>query len=828
MRKTLVIASLLLSFGLIAQNQSAAHILHQIHQMQNPLRVLYLAAHPDDENTRMISWLANDIGAQTAYLSLTRGDGGQNLIGTELGAQLGVLRTQELMQARAIDGGSQFFSRAVDFGYSKNPKETFEHWDRDLVLDDVVRVIRTYKPQIIITRFPPDGRGGHGHHTVSAMLALEAFEVAADPQKYPEQNLEPWQVSRIFWNHSSWWEPKIDSLAAADPSYFVVDVGTYLPELGLSCNELASYSRSQHKSQGFGVSVARGGQKEYLKLMKGEVDGTSIFSGLSQSWKQANQQDIAEGLAKIEEDFDPRQPHLSVESIIDLQKMIAQKRDADLEWLLEDLSRLAAACLGLKLEILAPEEYATPGEELKLEARAIHRSPLAVEVEHPQYSWLKPYSSRMEWMPLASNELVKVEFEVEVPENRSSQPYWLKESYNGMFQVDDPLLIGKAENDPVMESGVSVKVGEQSFRMRVPVRYKFSDRVEGEIERPLMVVPEITVNSRVSKLFFLDTEAQDLELDFRAFKSGSYKIQLVTEGWQVEPAEFVLEFDSKDQLKSQLVKISPKMGAAPGSLSILSVHQGEGRGNGSLDAVNLIPKLVEIDYSHIDKRMILEDPAIRLIPMNLKRKGSRVAYIVGAGDKVPEAIAQMGYAVDILDESTLRENDLQRYQAIVLGIRAFNTQSWLFDRKEQLMDYVNKGGNLIVQYNTRSRSFQGEDIAPYPFTISRERVTEEDAPVRFALPDHPVLNRPNQLIEAHFANWVQERGLYFASKWDDAYAAPLAWHDEGEPDRLGGLIIADYGKGAFIYTGISFFRELPAGVSGAYKLMANLISYEHE
>lgn len=826
MRKTLSLFLLLSVFASSAQDQSAAHILHKIQQLQNPLRVLYLAAHPDDENTRMIAWMANDVGAQTAYLSLTRGDGGQNLIGTELGAQLGVLRTQELMQAREIDGGFQFFSRAVDFGYSKNADETFEQWDRDQVLSDVVRVIRTYKPQLIITRFPPDRRAGHGHHTASAVLALEAFELAAKADAYPEQGLTPWQVSRIFWNHSAWWEPNIDSLAANDPSYYVMDVGSYLPELGLSCNELASYSRSQHKSQGFGVSVARGSQKEYLKLMKGEP-GATIFSGLPLSWKQAGFAEVQTELAQIEANFDPRKPYASATALLSLLGQLPVE-DPDLVHLRLALEDLIADCLGLKIEVLSKEEYVTAGSEIAMEYRVIQRSPLKVAVQDiAQGGYFSLDDDQAYLKGMAENELYRADFKMYLPPSASSQPYWLVEAYGAMFKVADPNQIGAPENPPALSIPVSVRVEDQQFYLSVPARYKFSDRVEGEIERPMMVVPKITAEARVSKLFFLSNEAQNLELDFRAFTAGEHTIVLDTEGWAISPSEFSLNFEQANQTLSQTVSIEPKMGAAPASLSISLKESSDGGEDEDL-RITALKKLVEIDYPHIDKRMILEDPAIRLIPMNLEKRGNRVAYIVGAGDKVPEGIAQMGYIVDILDENALREADLSVYQAVVLGIRAYNTQEWLFNRKEQLEAYAAQGGNVIVQYNTRSRSFQGKDMMPYPFTLSRERVTEENAEVRFVLPDHPVLNEPNELIPADFDNWVQERGLYFASEWDEAYQAPLAWHDKGEPDRLGGLIIAHHGEGSFMYTGISFFRELPAGVPGAYRLLANLISYEHE
>ncbi len=821
--------SLIVCGSIIAQGNSSSELLHRIKQLKNPTRVLYLAAHPDDENTRMISWLANDIGAQTAYLSLTRGDGGQNLIGTELGAQLGVLRTQELMQARAIDGGRQYFSRAVDFGYSKNPEETFSQWERDVVLSDVVRVIRQFQPHIIITRFPPDARAGHGHHTASAMLALEAFKLAAKGDAFPEQNLKPWRTKRIFWNHSSWWQRNIDSLAAADPSYFVVDVGTYLPELGLSCNEMASYSRSQHKSQGFGVAVARGSSKEYLKLMDGEMPESGIFDNIPQSWEEAGKSKWAAAINKIEEAFDPHAPHKIVPHIIDAIYTIRPPAGGGYwpySYLTDELRQLAADALGLKLELLAEQEYAVAGQPIKFKARAIQRSPLKVKVSSLTNNWGKPEVSSYHTTDLVPNELVEEEITLYLPKNAESQPYWLREPYGAMFKVAKPSLIGDPENAPAYRIGVSVDIGDKGFSMDVPARYKFSDRVEGEIERPLMIVPEITVQSAVSKLFFLNDDEKEVSLDFRAFKAGEYTINVSAENWKVEPSEIRLKFSESNQWQSVNLKVKPGKGAGSNNLKI---EQRIDSQNIPGESYRLYPvkKLVEIDYSHIDKRMILEEPDIRLISLPLKRKGDKVAYVMGAGDKVAEAIAQMGYEVDLLDEQSLREADLKQYQAVVIGIRAYNTQDWLFNRKDQLEEYMRAGGNVIVQYNTRSRSFQGSDFSPYPFTISRQRVTEEDAAVKFLLPKHPVLNEPNPISQADFDAWVQERGLYFADSWDPAFERPLAWHDKGESDLEGALLIAKVGKGSFMYTGISFFRELPAGVTGAYRLLANLISYEH-
>lgn len=830
MKKSIALGLVLISLGFLkVQAQSSSAIYHEISKLGNSARVLYLAAHPDDENTSMISYLANERKYQTAYLSLTRGDGGQNLIGTELGAQLGILRTQELMQARRIDGGKQFFSRALDFGYSKTAEETYQQWGKELILSDVVQIIRKFRPDIIITRFPPDSRGGHGHHTASAQLAMEAFDLAADPKAFPEQleNFKPWQVKRIFWNHSYWWEPKIDSLADSDPSYVKVDVGTYLTELGLSCNELASHSRSQHKSQGFGVALSRGSSMEYLKLMKGEPCETDPMEGVSSQWSRFN---FAAGdamIADILENFNFSNPALSVGALMDvLEASNAIDEDNQKHYFQERLRKIIAASLGLHVELLSPTEYSLPALKREFKLSYVSRSNLEIALPKAESMAAalvfnaetingegKTLSESENYFSLKPNERNSIDFtlEKEVP---LSQPYWLRNPYKNVFQLDDKLQIGMAENEPSLASHLPISVQGRLFYLPISAAYKFSDRVEGEIIRPLMVTPELVVKVDRSNLIFVDKGAQELSLNFRAFSAGQFELKLEAESWQIEPNTLQLNFDAADSRQIKKVKISPSEDAKNTSLSIINNASGE-----SLES------LYEIDYQHIDKRMVLEAAEVNLVRLDLSKKGAKVAYINGAGDKVAEAIELMGYQVDILDEATLAGADLTKYQAVVAGIRAYNTQNWLLDYEDKLMSYVKGGGNYIVQYNTRSRRSSDLDFGPYPFEISRKRVTEENAEVKFALADHPLLNIPNKLNKGDFDNWVQERGLYFADNWDEKYQTPLAWHDSGEEELYGALIIADHGEGAFMYTGISFFRELPAGVPGAFRLLANMISY---
>jgi LmbE family N-acetylglucosaminyl deacetylase len=830
MKNSIALCLALFSISILrAQDQSSSAIYHEISKLGNSARVLYLAAHPDDENTRMISYLANEKKYQTAYLSLTRGDGGQNLIGTELGAKLGILRTQELMQARRIDGGKQFFSRASDFGYSKTAEETYQQWGKELILSDVVQVIRKFRPDIIITRFPPDARAGHGHHTASAELALEAFDLAADPKAFPEQleNFQPWQVKRIFWNHSSWWNPKLDSLAASDPSYVKFDAGPYIEELGLSCNELASHSRSQHKSQGFGVALARGSADEYLKLLKGEKCENDPMDGVSKKWERFNFPTGDLLIAEVLADFNFSQPHLSVSKLLNLLETSVAINEGDQKaYFQKRLRKIIASCLGLHLELLSPLEYSLTKVEQEFELSYVSRSPLNVFLPNADQlaarivfdaSSIKGEGAGIEkaedWFELAPNESENLKFTLK-KDIELSQPYWLRQPYKTVFQLDDNLLIGQAENEATLASYLPVLVEDRLVYLPISAQYKFSDRVEGEIIRPLMVIPDLVLEAERSNLIFVDETEQTLSLNFRSFAKGEFKVMLQADDWDIEPATLDLNFTEEDSRQIYKIKIKPRRQAKNTHLTFMNLSSGES-----------LKSLSEIDYKHIDKRMVLEAADVKLVRLSFKKEGEKVAYINGAGDKVAQAIELMGYQVDILDESALSSADLSQYQAVIAGIRAYNTQEWLLDYEDKLLAYVKAGGNYIVQYNTRSRRSSSIDFGPFPFEISRKRVTEEDAEVKFALEDHKLLNLPNKLHKADFDNWVQERGLYFADNWDANFQAPLAWHDRGEEDLYGALIVADFGKGSFMYTGISFFRELPAGVPGAFRLFANLISY---
>ena len=814
-----LVISLSLVFATPAISQvpksSSSSILHELKKLRNPTRVLYLAAHPDDENTRMISWLVNEVGANTAYLSLTRGDGGQNLIGKELSEDLGVLRTQELMQARGIDGGKQFFTRAVDFGYSKTAEETLEKWDEEKVLSDVVWVIRQFRPDVIITRFPPDSRGGHGHHTASAQLGIKAFKLAADPEAFPKQleYVQTWQPKRIYWNASNWWNRDLETQALNNPEYVIVDVGGYNPVLGTSNNELASLSRTQHKSQGFGVSIDRGSQKEYLQYLEGDKAVAGLFDGIDDSWGRYGFKEANKSLQKIITNFQPSAPHQSIPALQELRANSAKITDKTArEDFQSRLDQIILNSLGWHAEVLAEEQFLLTDKKEKLKIELINRSPVQVTVENISLNGGETEVQET----LVQNERFTKEVKLNTEGLDVSQPYWLTGSYRNIYPVEDQQLIGKPENEPALTARLTLSIAGEELITNVPVTRKYSDRVDGEIVQSTFIVPAITLNPGKRQMLFLDDTPQQLEVEIQfQEKDEKVTLEIGAEGYEVSPNQIVIKPSSAQDLSSVVnFTIKPLNGVEQSKLIF------------TVDGKPL-KSLIRINYPHIDERIVLKDAAVELKRIQLKKKGEYIGYIPGAGDEVADAIRQMGYEVFILDENTLRTQDLSEFKAIVAGIRAYNTEDWLPGVKPQLMEYVKNGGNYIVQYNTASRDLLSQNIGPFPFEITRNRVTEEDAEPEFLLPNHPVLNKPNKLAKADFEGWVQERGLYFAGDWDPQYQTPIGWNDAGEDLQKGGLIIADFGKGAFVYTGISFFRELPAGVPGAYRLLANILSYRN-
>ncbi|GAB5400005.1 MAG: PIG-L family deacetylase [Aureisphaera sp.] len=825
--RSLVFLSVLVSFQLLAQQPekwNASEIYHHLKKLNFVGSALYVAAHPDDENTRLISYLANDVKARTAYLSLTRGDGGQNLVGPEIRELLGVIRTQELLQARATDGGSQMFTRANDFGYSKHPDETLEIWNRDAVTSDVVRAIRKWKPDIIINRFNHRNPGTtHGHHTSSAMLSFETFDMIGDATKYPETAKEfgVWQPKRLFFNTSWWFYGSREKFAEADKTNILeVETGSYYPELGLSNGEIASLSRSMHKSQGFGSTGTRGGQIEYLEFLKGDFpeDKTNLFDGINTTWSRLEGgKAIGDILYGVEKDFDFKNPAASVPKLMDAYELIKNLKDAHWrEIKTEEIKSLIEQCLGLYLEAVADQQSIAPKGNVKVTIEAINRSDVSVSLNSVS-SPVISFPSQLVATPLQNNTKQTME-SVEGTFNviETSAPYWLKQQGTlGMYRVDNKDLIGSPERNDHFPVHFNLTIQGRQVQITKDIVYKFNDPVKGEVYRPFEVLPPVTSSIPEKVLIFSSEEARDIPVEIKAGReqiNGTVTLQH-PQGWKVEPASQSYTLETKGSTQTLTFKVTPPKDRSEGYIKPL-VQIGD---------TFHTKELITIDYDHIPYQSVLIPSQAKVARIPIEKKGENIGYIKGAGDAIPESLAQIGYSVTTIEPSSISEESLKGYDAIVVGIRAYNTVPQLQFKQDILHDYVENGGTLLLQYNT-SRRLVTDKIAPFHLKLSRDRVTDEYSSVSILEPNHPALNSPNKITKLDFEGWVQERGLYFPNEWGEEFTPLLGMNDEDYPETKGALLIAKHGKGHYIYTGLSFFRELPAGVSGAYRLFANLLS----
>lgn len=814
MRKLLLGFVLLLHLNVFSQKPvgySAAEIYQQVKKLQVLGSVLYIAAHPDDENTRLLAYLARERQYRTGYLSLTRGDGGQNLIGDEQGVELGLIRTQELLAARRVDGAEQFFTRAYDFGFSKTADETLRIWDKQKVLADVVWVIRKFRPDVIITRFPGDARAGHGHHWSSALLANEAFKLAADPNAFPEQlkmGVSVWQAKRIFWNTFNFGGNNTTS-----DSQLKIDVGVYNPVTGESYGEVASESRSQHKSQGFGVPRGRGQSFEYFVLTGGEPAVNDIMDGVNAGWsREHGGAAFADKVKSVLTQFDLQSPEKSVPALLDIYQQLQQQPDS--YWKNQKLKELALvieAASGLFLEATSNQGEVVVGEQLRTQIWALSRSGVQVQIQRLRFADKDSIVNQQ----LANNRNWQFARSAAVTQQyRSTQPYWLNMPLaKGMFQVQDQQLIGDAENVSLNSVVFDLTINGVSFSIAKPIRYKFTDPVKGELYQPLYIKPAVEIKFN-HESYLVNGKLPQVALTITSNSTTALtalRVQL-----QAGDASQFVELGTLNPGEQKAITVAlDKTFAGQSTLHAAVVVSGQ----------TFSQKGRTIAYDHIPLIYYTQAAQTHLSQVSLVTKGKRIGYIVGAGDKVPQALEQMGYEVKILHEDDFTPVVLNGLDAIITGVRAYNIHEYLSAKYDALMAYVQQGGNLIVQYNTNNQIGPVKaKIGPYPFTITRTRVTEEDAAVNFLLPQHPVLNTPNKITAKDFENWIQERSIYHAEGLDPAFAAPLGMHDQGEKENNGSLVIAPHGKGNFVYTGLVFFRELPAGVPGAYRLMANLIA----
>ncbi|HJW31949.1 MAG TPA: PIG-L family deacetylase [Holophagaceae bacterium] len=806
--------------------KDAADLQKALDKLQVMGSVLYVAAHPDDENTAMLATLSKGRNLRTAYLAMTRGGGGQNLIGAELGDGLAAIRTQELRAARRIDGAEQFFTSAVDFGFSKTAEETLRIWDHEKVLGDVVRTLRTFRPDVILTRFPPTKEAGHGHHTASAMLAIEAFKAAADPTRFPEQilaGLRPWQATRLLWNKFLF----TNEAPKPAPGSLTLDVGVYDPALGKSFGELAGESRSQHRSQGFGVLAQRGQREETFELLAGSPAKADLFEGIDLSWARIpGGRNVASFLREARQGFRADRPAailpLLHRALLALRALPPEAQaDPLVQTKATELEETLRAAAGLWVEAIADRQRVAPGDPLTIQAAVLARDAAltldSITLEAVTPEGIHTLEARATHQPLPVNAPRKEAFTFAVPSATPlAQPHWLggpgAAAWAGLPESPAPFRL-RARFSRL----------EGAFEVTVPVQYRFRDPVLGERYQPLAVVPPVLVTFTEGVQVFDGPAAKEVRLKVvagAAKPAGRLRLQ-VPGGWKVEPAEAAFSLPQAGAEQDFTFRVTPPPAPASGELRA-EVDGGAGftpaRG------------LTRIDHPHIPLQTLLPEAKLRLERFELKHNGRRIGYVMGAGDDIPQALRRIGYDVELLSDEALAREDLSRFDAIVLGIRAFNTRAALQTLKTRLHAYVEQGGTEIVLY-TVNTGFPGinaamvtDTIGPYPFKVGRTRVTEETAPVRFLQPQHPAFHWPNELTARDFEGWVQERSLYHAEGWDAHYTPLLGMADAGEKEDGGALLVADHGKGHYVYTGISFFRQLPDGVPGATRLFANLLA----
>ena len=818
---------------------SASMILQELRAFRECGSVLYIAAHPDDENTQFLAYMARGRGVRTGYLSLTRGEGGQDLIGPEIGDPLGVIRTQELLAARRIDGAEQFFTRARDFGFSKSYEETLTKWGKQEVLSDVVGVIREFRPDVIVTRFPPEPGNTHGHHTASTVLALEAFKLAGDPKAFPEQlgglsGPVLWQPKRIYWNSFR------DAHGSTSP--LRLDIGGYLPLLGESIGEIAARSRSSHRSQGYGTIAVRGSRMDDFQPLDDQPAGRDLFDGIDTTWgRWRGCTAIPAIIDDIVAHFDPQNPAASVPALFHLRKNCVEARQkiilgeefpnkgADVEAITRKLVQLEGVlqdCLGIYIETTIPQAEVVPGETIHLRHTVLVRSSAPVSLTavmaHDAGPWGPPEILAQKEVVLHANQPVVQELDWHIRASEAlSQPYWLSAAgTSGLYGVDEYVPIGQADNPALLTMIDDFHVGNESLQLNSEPMQISSDPIKGEVHRKLVFIPPVTLTLTREVELFTPESDRTVQVEVKAYRpnqTGTMKLAAPA-GWTVAP-------------NSQPFHL-----AAVGDHARLTftVHAPSQKGTAFLTAEATVgghtydTARQEIRYDHIPFQLLQPPARLKAVCLDLQIRGKQVGYLPGAGDRTAEALEAMGYAVTTLSGADLTPDRLKVFDAVVIGVRAFNVRTDLAPGLPALFAYVENGGTVVEQYNTPNE-LKNPRLAPYQLELSRnlpqQRVTDENAPITLLAPDHPAFNVPNRIMSTDFDGWVQERGLNFPVAWDtEHFETLLACSDPGEPPLKSGLLVAHHGKGYFVYTGLSFFRQLPAGVPGAYRLFANLVS----
>lgn len=812
----------------------ADRIYSRLEALQVTGSALMIAAHPDDENTAVIAYFSRGRHARMGYLSLNRGEGGQNLLGPEQGVLVGVIRTQELLRAREIDGGVQFFTRVIDFGYSKTVEETLGKWGHENALRDVVWVIRKFQPDIVINRFSGTPNDGHGNHQASALLGKEAFHAAADPTRFPDQLkwVKPWQAKRLFWNTYSWRRVE-EQLKKSEPR-LTLPTGEYNPVLGYSYQEIAGMSRSQHRSQTMGAPQRKGEAQDYLVLLDGEPATKDPFEGIDLSWgRVAGAGRVGALLRQARDEFDFVHPSKSIPTLLAARAaMLALERTPLVERKLKAVDDTIALCAGLWLDASATVYEIVPGETLTVNLEMVNRSTVPMVVQSVEIEGAKGAPAVLpETVPLPTNRREVKPLRIPLPPDFPiTQPYWLKEPpQNDRYQVepDDFSSIGEPETPAPLRARIRVRVGEGAHAQEIefyrPVQHRYVDPLYGELTRPLVVTPAVTLHLAQGSLIFPTAAPKKVGLTLTAHRSklsGEAALRLPG-GWTAKPASVPFGMANAHEMATVAFEVTPPKAEQVATLQAVATVDGIAYGRG----------MTVVSYPHIPPQTVFFPESARIVREPIVLLSREIGYVMGAGDDIPQALEQIGAHVTLLSEADLTRGDLSRYDAIVAGVRAYNTRPDLVASHQRLLDYVKQGGTYLVQYNTTQNLGAGAaaqgaglEIGPYPLEIGRDRVSVENASVTILNPSHPLLNLPNRIRPRDFEGWVQERGLYFPSKFDARYETVIESHDPGEKPLADGILYAKFGKGVFLYTSYSWFRQLPAGVPGAFRIFANMLS----
>lgn len=805
MIKFLSAIAFLLSLFISAQSlsHSSSEIYDDLLRLQTKTTVMYLAAHPDDENTRIISWLTHEKHVDAVYLSLTRGDGGQNLIGTEKGELLGLLRTQELLEARKIDKGRQWFTRALDFGYSKTATETLKFWDKQEILADVVWAIRKNKPEIIITRFDPNSNGEtHGHHTASALLAMEAFDLAGDPKVFPEQlkYVKTWHPKRMFYNTSWWFYGSKENFEKADKSdLFSIDVGSYYPTLGISNNEISAKARSKHACQGFGMALERGSDLEYLKFLKGDKPKSNdIFEGIN---LKGDSKTVQTQLDKTISDFQFSAPQASLGNLLKVYELLKRQNPNDPK--LEEVKDLILKTQGIYLEWTTGSAFGSVGQEMATKLEIANRSP-------KDLTFLVDGKTQK----VSANESFKENQQFTIPAGKVSNPYWLAElPKNNLYVVKNPENIGLPEKGTSLTKKVTLDFGGTKIDFEIPLQQKMVDPSIGELYEPFYAVPAFVANFEQENFIF-SNQPKQISVEVESFAPNSTATVSLrgSKDWKISAPQTV-DYKETGEKKKLTFEVQPLTKSANTGLEAVV----ESKGKIYNQSLNIV------DYPHIDRQIWVKKAKAKIQNLDLQIPDVKIAYIKGSGDDIPSSLRAIGLKVEELDLKNWNASLLNNYDVLILGIRAFNTQPEMSLVTKDLWKFVENGGLIINQYNT-NRGLLTNDIAPFDLKLGANRISQEDARLKILIPNHAVFNQPNKISSVDFDHWVQERGLYFADSYDQNLIPLLEGNDTGEAPQKGILLVGNYGKGTYVYTGLSFFRELPAGVPGAYKLFMNILA----